>query len=116
VGPRGISLEQFELTKFTTDFKAALESGSVTKTLTFFDDTSAERIPWVDWYKTIAGVDAKGNASEGALKAEVAGLVINGSTASVYYTLETKGAAPQKVGFKVSKSDGDWQIVSREKD
>jgi hypothetical protein len=115
VGPRGISLEHFELQKFDSDFIAALESGSVAKTLTFFDETSPARYQWADRYKMLtAPVEGKGNSPD-ALKAVDAGLVIDGKRASAYFNLKRGNQELAKLGFHLSKEDRSWSIVSVER-
>jgi hypothetical protein len=103
VGSRGISLEQYELTQFNRDFLAALESGSVARTLKFFEETSPARFEWSDTYKKLSAPEGKGNTRPAELKAEPAGLVINGKDATAYFLLAKKGAEPQRLGFKLSK-------------
>jgi len=116
VGPRGISLEHYELQKFDVDFIQALESGSVNRTLTFFDETSPARYQWLDRYKQlIAPVEGKGNSETSALKAQDAGLVINGKTAAIYFNIQRGNQAPVRLGFRLSKEDRSWSIVSIDK-
>ncbi len=113
VGPRGISLEQYELTQFNKAFIAALESGAVYGTLRYFDDTSPARFEWTKWYRQLAGPEPKGNTPSAGLTAESTGLVINGKEASVFYTLTKNGGEPQRLGFKLSKTEGSWRVVRR---
>jgi hypothetical protein len=116
VGPRGISLEHYELQKFDTDFIKALESGNVSRTLAFFDETTLSRFQWADRYKTLsAPVEGKGNSGPAVLKVQDAGLVINGKTAAIYFNFQNGKQAPVRLGFRLSKEGRSWNIISVEK-
>lgn len=116
VGPRGISLEHYELQKFDADFIKALESGSISKTLSFFDETSPARFQWSDRYKMLlAPPEGKENAEPAVLKAQDAGLVINGKTAAIYFTFQNGKQTPVRLGFRLSKEGRSWNIISVEK-
>ncbi len=113
IGPRGVSLERFELGNFTERFCRSLESGSLPKTYGFFDEMYPGRVEWNKWYQ-----DAVGSMpAESQLKAELSGLVINGDGATAFFTLSRadKGqSSPKKFekGFLLSKKEGNWEIVS----
>lgn len=117
VGSRGISLEHYELQKFDADFTKALASGSVNRTLAYFDETSPARYQWVDRFRKILG-GAEPKGGEGAdgpatLIVRGAGMVINGKHASIFYTIQ-KGKENTKVGFRLSR-ESRWNIVGLER-
>ncbi len=114
IGPRGISLENYELKNFNDGFLAALESGRVDKTLAYFDETSPARLTWTDWYRKQVPAEAKGNSLLAGLKAQTAGLVIDGKKATAFFLLEKTGQAPTKLGFRLNKDEGSWRIVAQE--
>jgi len=114
IGPRGISLENYELKNFNDGFLAALESGRVDKTLTYFDETSPARLAWTDWYRKQVPAEAKGNSLAVGLKAQTAGLVIDGKKATAFFLLGKYGQAPTKLGFRLTKDEGSWKIVAQE--
>jgi hypothetical protein len=112
IGPRGISVERFELRGFTERFCRALESRSIPKIGSFFDEMYPERAKWNGWYqKAVAG-----DPVSFELKAELAGLVINGDYAYASFALTRKdksGPKPVKWerNFKLSKKEGSWEIT-----
>jgi len=112
IGPRGISVERFELQHFTEGFRQALESRSLSKVGGYFDEMYPERAKWNNWYQQLVLGDPKSFE----LKAELGGLVINGDFASASFTLTRKdksGSKPQKYekDFKLSKKEGHWEIT-----
>jgi hypothetical protein len=116
VGPRGISLEHYELQKFDADFIKSLESGSVSKTLAFFDETSPARFQWSDRYKVLlAPPEGKGNSGPAVLKVQDAGLVINGKTAAIYFNFQNGKQTPVRLGFRLLKEGRSWNVVAVEK-
>lgn len=113
IGPRGISVERFELQHFTEGFREALESRSLAKSGAYFDEMYPERAKWNLWYQQLVAGDPKTYE----LKAELSGLVINGDFAAASFTVTRKdkdGAKPQKYekSFKLSKKEGHWEIVA----
>lgn len=113
IGPRGISVERFELQHFTEGFRQALESRSLSKTGSFFDEMYPERAKWTAWYQQLTA----GDPASYDLKAELSGLVINGDFATVSFSVvrtDKHGAKPQKAerSFKLSKKEGHWEIMS----
>ena len=113
IGPRGISVERFELQHFTgRGFRQALESRSLSKVGEYFDEMYPERAKWNNWYQQLILGDPKSFE----LKAELSGLVIDGDYASVSFTItrrDKKNSKPQKYekDFKLSKKEGHWQIT-----
>ncbi len=113
IGPRGISVERYELQHFTESFCRALESRSASQTSPFFDDMYPERTKWASWYQQMAAGDPKTTS----LKAELSGLIINGDYATATFTLTRKGPeAPKPVktdrSFRLSKKEGAWKITA----
>lgn len=113
IGPRGISIERFELQRFTEGFRQALESRSLTKVNSYLDEMFPERSKWNAWYQQ----KITGDPKSFELHAELAGLVINGDYASAAFTLSRKDAkdqAPQSEtkSFKLSKKEGSWKITA----
>jgi hypothetical protein len=113
IGPRGVSVERFELQHFTESFRQSLESRSLPKTTPFFDEMYPERVSWASWYQQLVAGDPKSFD----LKVELTGLVINGDFATVSFSFIRKdkgGAKPQKYekSFKLSKKEGHWEITN----
>ena len=113
IGPRGISVERFELQHFTEGFRQALESRALSKTGAYFDEMYPERAKWTAWYQQLVAGDPKSFE----LKAELTGLVINGDFATAAFTVTRKDAGnskPQKYekSFKLSKKEGHWEIMA----
>ncbi len=112
IGPRGISIDRFELQHFTEDFCRALESRSTAKMGAYFDDMYPDRSKWNEWYqKAVAG-----EPGSFELKASLSGLVINGDDATATFTLTRldKGDSHPKKSdrsFKLSKKEGSWKIM-----
>jgi len=112
IGPRGISVERFELRSFTERFCRALESRSASKVGSFFDEMYPERAKWNAWYQQAV----TGDPASFELKAELAGMVINGDYAYASFALTRKdkgGSKPVKWerNFKLSKKEGSWEIT-----
>ena len=113
IGPRGISIDRFELQHFTEDFCRALESRSASKVTAFFNDMYPDRTKWNDWYQKAVTGDPK----TFELKATLSGLVINGDDATATFTLarQDKGDSHPKKSdrsFKLSKKEGSWKIMA----
>jgi hypothetical protein len=111
IGPRGISIDRFELRQFTEDFRAALESRSRAKVGAYFDDMYPDRAKWNDWYSQAV----KGDPKSFELKAELSGLVINGDYAAASFVLtRMDGSQSQKFekNFNLSKKEGAWKITA----
>jgi hypothetical protein len=112
LGPRGISLDYYELQVFTSDFCRALETGSPAKVDPFFSDVYPARPQWEQWYgQWTAGADPE----KGELKAELSGLVIKDQTATAVFTLTRMGKEKgenrkSEKAFALSKAEGSWKI------
>jgi len=112
IGPRGISLERYELKHFTERFCRSLESGSLTKTSLFFDEMYPGRGRWAKWYQDAAGE----RPAQNSLKAELTALIINGENATASFTLArtvpgTKEPVRTVCRFRLSKREGNWEIT-----
>jgi hypothetical protein len=113
IGPRGISIERFELQHFTEGFRNALESRSLSRTNAYFDDMYPDRSKWNSWYQQAISGDPKSFD----LKAELLGLVINGDYAAASFALTRRDkadshAAKFEKNFKLSKKEGNWKITA----
>ncbi len=113
IGPRGVSIDRFELQHFTEDFCRVLESRSVSKVGTYFDDMYPDRSKWNDWYQKAV----TGDPQTFELKASLSGLVINGDGATASFTLirqDKSDPNPKKFerNFKLSKKEGSWKIMT----
>jgi hypothetical protein len=113
IGPRGISVDRYELQQFTQAFCHALESRSSSQVSAYFDDMYPERGQWNLWYQQAVSGDPK----TFSLKAELSGLVINGdyATATFSLTRNDKGdSKPRKFerDFRLSKKEGTWKIMA----
>ena len=112
IGPRGVSIERFELQHFTEGFCRALESRSTAKVDVYLDDMYPDRTKLNTWYQQAVSGDPKSFD----LKAELSGLVINGDYATALFTLtrENKDSHDQKFekDFKLSKKEGSWKIMA----
>ncbi len=113
IGPRGISIERFELGQFTENFRAALESRSLVRVNGYLDELFPDRSKWNAWYQQLVTGDPKSFE----LKAETGGLVINGDYAAATFTLtrrDVKDEKPKKFerNFKLSKKEGTWKITA----
>jgi hypothetical protein len=111
LGQRGISLERFELRRFTGGFCQALESRSAAQAAAYFDDMYPAKPQWDLWYKQFM----MGNPKTFDLKAELSGLVINGDYASAFFTVtrtNKDGSKPIKAEkkFRLTKREGYWKI------
>ncbi len=110
IGSRGISVERFELRRFTEDFCQALESRDLASFNVFFDEMYPELPQWNAWYQQATLGDPKTTE----LKAELSGLIINGDYATAIFSLtrKEKGGHSEKFekGFKLSKKEGTWKI------
>ena len=114
IGPRGISIDRFELQYFTEGFRQALQSGSISKTAPYFDEMYPDRPKWLSWYQQLT---ASSDPKSLELKAELFGLVINGDDATVSFTVVKKDKSspkPQKLekSFRLSKKEGSWKITA----
>lgn len=112
IGPRGISIDRFELQHFTEGFCRALESRSSTRIGAYFDEMYPDRTKWNNWYQQAVN----GDPQSIELKAELSGLVINGDNATASFTMTRKDKSnprPQKFerNFKLSKKEGTWKII-----
>lgn len=113
IGPRGISIERFELGQFTESFRAALESRSLVRVNSYLDELFPDRSKWNAWYQQLIAGDPKSFE----LKAETNGLVINGDNAAASFSLvrrDRKDSVVKKVdrNFKLSKKEGTWKITA----
>jgi hypothetical protein len=113
IGPRGLTVERYELHHFTEKFCRALESRSAAKIGFYFDEMYPARVKWAEWYQKAAS----GNPKDQDLKAELSGLVINGDYASASFTLTREGkgdSKPERLerSFKLSKKEGSWKITA----
>jgi hypothetical protein len=113
IGPRGLSLERYELKHFSERFCRALESGSLVKTSVFFDEMYPARGRWAKWYEEAAGA----KPAQNSLRAELAGLVINGDLATASFALMRTVPGAKEPGkslckFGLSKKEGSWRIVA----
>lgn len=113
IGPRGVSIERFELQHFTDGFCRALESRSPTKVGAYFDDMYPDRTKWNAWYQQAVSGDPK----TFDLKAELSGLVINGDYATASFSISRKDKSDSKLekfekNFKLSKKEGSWKITT----
>jgi hypothetical protein len=113
IGPRGISIERFELGQFTESFRAALESRSLVRVNAYLDELFPDRSKWNAWYQQIVAGDPKSFE----LKAETNGLVINGDNAAASFSLtrrDRKDSTTKKIdrNFKLSKKEGTWKITA----
>ncbi len=113
IGSRGISVDRYELQHFTVNFCGALESGSQTKMNPYFDEMFPGRAQWnSDYQQILISNDQKSLQ----LKAELAGMVINGDYATATFTLswmDKRLGKTQKIdkSFNLSKKEGAWKIV-----
>ena len=113
IGPRGISIDRFELGQFTESFRSALESRSALKVGAYFDDMYPDRTKWNNWYQQAVSGDPK----TFELSAELSGLVINGDYATASFILTRKDKDDSHSGkfeknFKLSKKEGAWKITA----
>ena len=112
IGPRGVSIERFELRHFTEGFCQALESHSVVKVDSYLDDMYPDRTKLNTWYQQAVS----GDTQSFNLKAELSGLVINGDYATAVFSLsrKNKDTHDQKFekDFKLSKKEGSWKITA----
>ncbi len=112
IGPRGISLDRYQLQQFTEGFCGALESRSASRAGDYFDDMFPDRTKWDTWYQQAVA----GDPQTFQLKAELSGLVINGDLATATFALTRKntGSAAQKFdkSFSLSKKEGSWKIMA----
>jgi len=112
IGARGISAGRFELQHFTQEFCKALESKSLVRVGSYFDEMYPDKREWNAWYQQVIA----GNPKTFDLEAELTGLVINGDSATVSFELIRKnkdGSKPLKFDrdFKLAKKDNDWKIT-----
>jgi hypothetical protein len=113
IGPRGVSIDRFELRQFTESFQAALESRSLSKVGAYFDDMYPDRAKWNVWYQQAVSGDPKSFD----LTAELSGLVINGDYAAASFTLTRKDKSDShseklERSFNLSKKEGAWKITA----
>ena len=112
IGPRGISLERYELMHFTEGFCKALDSQSAAKVGGYFDDMFSGKAKWDQWYK---GLISSKDKSPVKLQTSLSGLVINGDRATASFVVVktgTSGTEKFDKGFRLSKAEGRWKIVS----
>jgi hypothetical protein len=112
IGSRGISSGRFELQHFTQEFCKALESKSLVRVGSYFDEMYPDKREWNAWYQQVTA----GNPKTFDLEAQLTGLVINGDSATVSFELIRKdkdGSKPLKFDrdFKLAKKDNDWKIT-----
>jgi hypothetical protein len=114
IGPRGVSIDRFELGQFTEGFRKALESRSVPKVGAYFDDMYPDRTKWNNWYQQMVSGDPK----TFELNADLSGLVINGDYATASFMLARKDkdeaghSGKIERDFKLSKKEGAWKITA----
>ncbi len=113
IGSRGISIDRFELGKFTEEFQNALKSRSASRVSAYFDDMYPDRAKWDSWYQQAVSGDPK----TFELKADLSGLVINGDYATASFILTRKDSNDARSGkfersFKLSKKEGAWKITA----
>ncbi|HVZ79479.1 MAG TPA: hypothetical protein VHE12_01610 [bacterium] len=113
IGPRGISIERFELAQFTEDFRAALESRSLVKVNGYLDELFPDRSKWNAWYQQLVS----GEPKSFEIKAVSNGLVINGDYAAASWTITRHDLKDDKTekfekSFRLSKKEGAWKITS----
>jgi hypothetical protein len=111
IGPRGISIERFELGQFTEGFRTALESRSLVRVNGYLDELFPDRSKWNAWYQQLIAGDPKSFE----LKAQVGGLVINGDYAAASWIVtrkDAKGSEKFEKNFRLSKKEGAWKITS----
>jgi hypothetical protein len=114
IGVRGISNERYELQFFNEGFRQALESRSLAKTLSYFDEMYPQRAQWTAFYQQlVSSPDPKSLE----LKAELSGLVINGDYATASFTITRSGkgdSRPKKIerAFSLSRKEGHWEILA----
>jgi hypothetical protein len=112
IGSRGISSGRFELQHFTEEFCKALESKSLVRVGSYFDEMYPDKREWNAWYQQVIA----GNPKTVDLEAQLTGLVIDGDSATVSFELIRKdkdGSKPLKFerDFKLAKKDNDWKIT-----
>ncbi len=113
IGSRGISIDRYELGKFTEGFQAALKSRSPSEVGAYFDDMYPDRSKWNAWYQQAIS----GNPKTFELTADLSGLVINGDYATASFILTRKdknGGHSEKSerNFRLSKKEGSWKITA----
>ncbi len=131
VGSRGISLENYELKKFTQGFTEGVESRSSVRLTRYFDDACPGRERWLVWYRDFVKEGPKGspavskdsrrtperskNSSDAVtIQTELEGMIIQGRSATVAFRLFRKEGAESTEAhqaFRLSKAEGSWKIV-----
>ncbi|HTC21515.1 MAG TPA: hypothetical protein VK859_11750 [bacterium] len=113
IGPRGISIDRFELRQFTESFQGALQSRSLSRVGAYFDDMYPDRAKWNAWYLQAVSGDPKSFD----LTADLSGLVINGDYAAASFALTRKDKNDShsekfERSFNLSKKEGAWKITA----
>jgi len=112
IGSRGISSGRFELQHFTEEFCKALESKSLVRVGSYFDEMYPDKREWNAWYQQVTA----GNPKTFDIEVQLNGLVIDGDSATASFELvrnNKDGSKPQKFDrdFKLAKKDNDWKII-----
>ncbi len=112
IGPEGVSVERYQLERFTSGFRAALESRNLTRVSAYIDESYPNKAKWDQWYKDLTAV-VPGETSE--IKASLSGLVINGDYATMTFVIVKKGSGKKgtervEKSFRLSKKEGRWKI------
>lgn len=114
IGPRGISIDRFELQRFTEAFCKALVGRSPVKVSVFFNDMYPEKRNWEAWYKELIAAD---DPKSFELEASLTGLIIKGDDATASFAIIRKNRGEEKPhrfdkAFHLSKREGSWSIIS----
>jgi hypothetical protein len=114
IGARGISIDRYELQRFTEAFGKALLGRSPAKMNVFFNDMYPSKRDWDAWYQKLIAAD---DPKSFELETTLTGLIIKGDDATASFTITRKNRGeekPQKFekAFHLSKREGSWTIVS----
>ncbi len=114
IGPRGISLEHYELLRFSQSFIEACEDRSTLKVVRFLDDASPDREKWIAWYKKIAAPFPKDGKDQAALSVQPKGMVIQEKEATLAFEFVRTEAEVETMretlAFRLTKAEGNWEI------
>jgi hypothetical protein len=114
IGPRGISIDRYELQRFTEAFGQALVSRSPVKVNAFFNDMYPAKRNWDAWYNELIAAD---DPKSFELEASLTGLIIKGDDATASFVIARKNRGEEKPhkfdkAFHLSKREGSWKILS----
>jgi hypothetical protein len=114
IGPRGISIDRYELARFNEAFCNALASCSPAKVNVFFNDLYPKKRDWDAWYKELITAE---DPKSFTLEASLTGLVIKSDDATASFAIYRKNAGDETPhrfdkAFHLSKREGSWKIIS----